>query len=273
MHALTAGGRFLCGEHDGTFVGGCSPEGALAEWRKLPEAERKPGALDVPEQEHHDEIVARPPPGGLILTVHQSALHRDAEGELRRQAHHFPADYGTALRYEPGHDYVWLTAAEWKSLLPPDAPRKGDSYALPAPVAGQIFYNLRDTSQGGSSFPSVTWDPEDVRSQDLKLVVEEIAPVLRLRLEGPVQLQETVKDPGTGAARFDGRLLGYLDYDAKKQAFVRVDVVALGEFQGWHMTSVSNGSLKLSAPYALGVSFELRDVSLAPPSNWHCRQK
>jgi hypothetical protein len=272
MHGLTAGGKFLCGKHDGTVAGGCLPQGALEVWRQLAESERRPGALVIPEQKSRDKVVAQPLPGGLILKVHQSALHRDAGGELKRQAHHYPEEYGTKLKYEPGHDYVWLTAAEWKSLLP-DAPRKGGRFALPASVAEQIAFHLRDTSRHGASFPSVTWAPEDLRAQDLKLTVEEVAPVVRLRLEGPVRLQETVKEPGKGAARFDGRLLGYLDYDAGKKAFVRINVAALGEFRGWHWMGRSKGGLKLTEPYTLGVSFEFRDVSLAPPSNWHGRGK
>jgi len=35
----------------------------------------------------------------------------------------------------------------------------------------------------------------------------------------------------------------------------------------------ARGGLKLTEPYTLGVSFALRDVSLAPPSNWKCREK
>ena len=97
--------------------------------------------------------------------------------------------------------------------------------------------------------------------------------MLRLRLEGPIQLQETVKDPGKGRARFDGSVLGYLEYDTRKKTFVRMDVAALGEFQGWHWMGSARGGLKLTEPYTLGVPFELRDVSLAPPSNWKCREK
>src|SRR5262249_54279357 len=240
--------------------------------RQLPERERKPGALAVPEQKVRDKIVAQLPPGGLILRVHQSALHRDTKGELRRQAHQYPEEYRTQLKYEPGHDTVLLTPAEGKSLLP-EAPHKGDRLALPASITEHIAFHLRDTSRHGGSFPSVTWTARDVRSQDLKLIVEEVATVLRLRLEGPIQLQETVKEPGKGRARFDGRLLGRLAYDTRKKAVVRIEVLALGEFQGWHWMGSSRGGLKLTDPYTLGVSFELRDASLAPPSNWHCRGK
>jgi hypothetical protein len=272
MHALTAGGKFLCGKHDGTIVGGCSPRLALEEWKRLPEAERKPGALKVPEQKFRDKMVAQLPPGALILKVHQSALHRDGKDELRRQAHHYPEEYGTKLKYEPGHDYVWLAPSEWKALLPA-APRKGDRFSVPASVAEQIAYHLRDTSHLGSSSPSATWTPEDVRLQDLHLTVEETAPALRLRLEGQIKLQERAKEPGKGTACFDGRVLGYLEYDATKKTFTRVDVIALGEFRGWHWMGQSRGGLKLSEPYTLGVSFELREVSLAPPSNWNARGK
>jgi hypothetical protein len=272
MHAVTASGKFLCGKHDETVAGGCLPTGVLEVWRTLPESERKPGALVIPEQKVRDKLVAQLPPGGLILRVHQSALHRDTRGELRRQAHQYPEEYGTKLKYEPGHDYVWLTPAQWKVLVP-DSPHKGARLALPAVITEQIAFHLRDTSRHGGSFPSVTWTAKDLRSQDLKLIVEEVAPVLRLRLEGPIQLQETVKDSGKGRARFDGTVLGYLEYDTRKKTFVRMDVAALGEFQGWHWMGSAKGGLKLTEPYTLGVSFELRDVSLAPPSNWKCREK
>ena len=97
--------------------------------------------------------------------------------------------------------------------------------------------------------------------------------MLRLRLEGPIHLQENVKDPGKGRARFDGSVLGYLEYDTRKKTFVRMDVAAVGAFQGWHWVGSAKGGLKLTEPYTLGVSFELRDVSLAPPSNWKCPKK
>jgi hypothetical protein len=248
----------------------------LAEWRKLPAAERQPGGLLIPEQRHHDKIVAQAPPGGLILKVHQSALHRNKQGELRRQAYHYPETYGTRLKYEPGHDYVWLTAAEWQALLPA-APRKGDTFALPAALAEQFTFMLRDTSRLGTSDPSVTWKPGDVRVNELKVTVDDVGPILRLRLDGRVQLRETVKVAGKGAARFDGHLLGYLHYNLEKKAFVRFEVLALGEFQGWQWPAGPNGITssvrQLTPPYMLGVSFALREVSLATPSNWHGRGK
>jgi hypothetical protein len=96
-------------------------------------------------------------------------------------------------------------------------------------------------------------------------------------LAGRVELRETVKDSGKEAARFDGCLLGYLHYSVEKKKFVRFDVVALGEFQGWQWPAGPNGITssvrKLTQPYMLGVSFEFREVSLARPSNWHSRTK
>src|SRR5262249_9778562 len=155
----------------------------------------------------------------LILKVHQSVLHADSHGGLARQAHHFPENYGTRMKYEPGHDYVWLTEPEWKSLIP-ESPRKGQSFALPASITEQIAYNLRDTSRLGRSFPSVIWKPKtDIRAQDLKVIVEDVGPTLRLRLEGPIRLKESAPESGKEAARFDGRLLGYLDYDTAKKSF------------------------------------------------------
>jgi hypothetical protein len=264
MHALTPGGRFLCGKHCGSVTGGCHPTEALKEWMKLPESERRPGAVRVPELGDRDPQTPLPPPGGLVLKVCQSSLHRDAQGELHRQKHLFPDAYGEALRYEPGRDYIWLTRAQCASVVP-EAPRKGLRFPVPAEVADEILYMLRDTSQG-LTFPSARWSPRHIRSREMLLTVEDVsAERLRICLEGSVNLSGFVPEGGKGGeASLDARLLGYLSFDLKKQNFTRFDVVSLGEHVGW------TGDLnhpRLNKPYVLGVTIEIATGgALAPPS-------
>src|SRR5262249_43297050 len=146
--------------------------------------------------------------------------------------------------YEPGRDYVWLTEADWKALVPADR-KKGDRFPLPASVAERLIARLTDWSEANGAH----WQqPEHVRSQDLTLTVEETSSaVLRLRLEGSVRLAHDApkdavryhpslrplhhEDP-KAFARCDARLLGYLTYDRNGKAFTCFDVVALGEYVG-----------------------------------------
>src|SRR5262249_14140415 len=81
MYCVTAGGKRL-GEK---LPWKSLPQKALEEWNKLPEAERKPGAVQVGESTKVDpqRPVQTPPPGGLILRAYIRYLGRDEKGELR----------------------------------------------------------------------------------------------------------------------------------------------------------------------------------------------
>ena len=75
---------------------------------------------------------------------------------------------------------------------------------------------------------------EQILSSNMTLTVEEVSSAgVALRLDGSVLLAhpsgkgvEVNKNVGYG---FDGKYLGYLNYNATKKAFDRFDVVAFGE--------------------------------------------
>lgn len=264
FHAITPSGKFLCGKQCGAFISGCHPAEALKEWMKLPESERKPGAVSVPDLKYRDPFAALPPSGTLVLKAFQSVLHRDAQGELFRQKYLFPEAYKQALRYEPGRDYVWLTEAQWKSIVP-NGVTKGKRFPLPTEVAEEILFSLRDTSQS-MTYPSARWGPRNIRSKELTLEVEEVSSaIVRLRLEGSVHLRGFVREGATfGEAYYEASVLGYLEFDAKRKEFTRFDLVTLGDHQGW---GVGNAATRLNELYVLGVAFEIaRGGCLAQPS-------
>src|SRR5438105_1720202 len=80
IYCLTAGGKLLAYKNAGQ-----DPEvmravlrHALAEWNKLPAAERKAGALRVQEDVSADARYARTlPPGGVIVHVYARILDHD----------------------------------------------------------------------------------------------------------------------------------------------------------------------------------------------------
>jgi hypothetical protein len=206
------------------------PQVGLSEWNKLPERERKPGAVRVPALSGKDAQVHRlyeRPPGMLIAKVYTRPLERNRKGEWIIGTRGSPiADPRTML----GLDHLWLTEAEWKSLLP-ETPRAGDKLPVPRPIVDRMVrFHITLEIQGCTLGHS----PEDIRSCNMTLTVEQVSSAgVRLRLDGSVLLAspagkgvEVDKNKGYG---FDGKYLGYLNYNANKKAFDRFDIVALGD--------------------------------------------
>jgi hypothetical protein len=274
IHAMTADGKFFACQ--GRPCRDCNIRAALEAWNKLPESERKPGAIQIGELGKVDPKIPTPPAGGLTLRVYESRLQGDLTGELRRRDKAETFGWGV---YEPGQDYVWLTEGDWKALVPADR-KKGDRFPLPAGVAGRMIARLTDWSEANGAH----WEPEHVRSQELTLTVEDVtSAAIRLRLDGSVRLAHDApkqavryhaalrplhhEDP-KAFARCDAQLLGYLNYDLGKKAFTRFDVVALGEYVGPLLNSYRNDdgqNFYLIKPCPLGVTFEIAPAGLVVP--------
>lgn len=273
-YVITAGGKMLSKARVSSFVQG------LEEFKKLPEADRKPTVGELGKIDPNWPV---PPLGGLIVRVYQTRLERDPQDILRQPAKFRSFGWGC---YEPGRDTLWLTEAECQSLVPAN-PKKGDQISFPAPLGNRIALSaLRDLSETNG----VTWDQAAVRSLNLKLtVVDTSATETRLSLKGSVSLkndpipaqvectkilalrgragerfQAPPSDEDAPAPRFDARVLGNLTYDREKRAFTRFDVVALGDYVG---ICINPDYAKPKQPYfyviksmPLGIAFEI-----APP--------
>jgi hypothetical protein len=220
-----------------------SPTEGLAQWEKLPEQERQHlddlGAYD-PKRE------PAPPAGGLILKVYARGLTRDAEGrwQIYRNAR-------AHLSQEPGRDHLWLTQAEWRSLVPAD-PKKGARAAVPEGIVDRFCrrYLIDLVRIGGEGGPHRA---QDVRAQKLSLLVDEVtAADVKLRLEGSARFVTHGREHGVPSkeGRVDAfQLLGFLRYDRQKRIFTRFDVVALSATG--HYDEIGEKLLPL------GVAFEL----------------
>jgi hypothetical protein len=227
----------------------------LREWKKLPEDRRKPGAIKVEDLPKTDAAYSRKPPtNGLIVKVFTRILDRK-DGEFCQ---------GTCKTLggdKASRDHLWLTEAEWKSLVPAN-PTKGDRAALPAKIAERICrFHLIDNTRGEPPM----WRREDIRKQDLSLTIEEVTPTtVRLRLEGPVLLASQA-DAAKADRGFDVQLLGHIEYDAAKKAIARFDVAAVGDH--WGEGTYTRNARPGRQP--LGVAFELADpkkaADLVPP--------
>ena len=229
LYVFTAAGKLLWMKNTGGLVEHTRDElrGALAAFRRLPESERGPGGLMVEPWTTVDRRFHREPPAnGLVLKTYTRALDKK-DGRLCASADKVRIG-GLELAPEAQRDHVWLTEAEWKALVPA-APKVGDRVPVPAAIRQRVFrFSLVNSTTGEPPM----WERDQVRSGELHLTVERVtAAAVRLRLEGSAVLS-THPDRARADRGFDGRLLGYLNYDRAKNAFDRFDVVAVGEHWG-----------------------------------------
>jgi hypothetical protein len=198
-------------------------EGALKMWRSLPREQRSQ-LEDLGTFEASREPA--PPPGGLVLNVFARGLVRDGDGVLQIYRH--PKAH---LSREAGRDHLWLTAEEWKRLVPP-RPHVGDRLDVPAAITDRFCrrYLIDLVRIGGEGGPR---RPENVREQRLTLTVTAVtADSITLGLDGSARF--LTFGPENGVSELTGRedafvLRGELRLDRKTGTFRRFDVVGLCE--------------------------------------------
>ena len=276
---VTADGKLL-GKGHLHGVNRAGIDEALRDWNKLPEAERRPGAIKLGERGPIDlkRSTAEPPPGGLILRVHGRYLAHDAKESLRTTTllKDFPGIKQPATAH-PGHfefyseanpDFMWLTESEWKALIPANA-KKGDNFVLPGALIDRMcWYHLLPNAM--VSRIGHTWGEtgpkgkKGIRAKEVTLTVDSVSPAsIRLTLDGFVHLGNAYdpkaapwknqKDYVTSVG-YEARLRGHISYDKTNGAFTRFDVIALGDM--YAETSVDNWLFR-PGRNPVGFTFEL----------------
>jgi hypothetical protein len=245
VYVLTAAGKLLAyrNHHDPAVMRAVFQK-ALGDWRKLPEDQRKPGAVKVPGAGKADVAFDRAPPAGtLIVNVYTRILDKTPDGGF------CAGTCNVAGGDRAARDHLWLTEAEWKALIP-EKPVKGATVAVPRAVAYRLArFHLLDNTRGEPP----AWGRQEMRALKLTLTVAEVSDAaVSLRLEGSALLA-TAADPAKAARGYDARLSGRLRYDRKKRAFDRFDAVAVGEH--WGESALTRRARPGRTP--LGVAFEL----------------
>ncbi len=254
------------------LAGGNGPAGAeyaltrgLAEWNKLSAADRTALPEGAPFAAPQAAL-CQPPAGGLILKSYIRSLKQNADGTLARvrlgdlqDRTAFP-DWNP-IYIEPQRYNVWLTEKEWKSLVP-KSPHTGSRFPVPDGIRYRL---LRFHLVNGTFGLAGVWRRADIRSGELTLTIEQAAPILRMRLEGAALLASDA-DLSRANRGYDARLLGFVEYDAQKEAVTRFDVIALGDYWGG---DYEGGRFKRPGRTPLAIVFELvrgqTAVDLAPP--------
>jgi hypothetical protein len=157
-------------------------------------------------------------------------------------------------------DHMWLTRAEWQSLVPAK-PKAGEKVPLPAALADRLCrWHLNPLLVYGEANPL---ERKEVRAAELTLTVTKVDDArLCLRLDGFAKLGQAAdanaKKSDTACVSsqwgYEPRLLGYLEFDRHKGVFRRFDVVALGDHFG--RLGICDSAARPGLQ-PLGIAFEL----------------
>jgi hypothetical protein len=217
-------------------LGQTNPWKALEAFKQLPESDRKPEVQEVADPEKGIAEL-RPPVGGLVARLYSTPLERTSEGGWVRAARVFTDCYASSGGcVEPGLtqlDMLWMTAAEWRSLVPATA-KKGDSFRIPPvleermiarsvpcanPVGdvGELTLTVQEVSPDGMTVRLEGWSRQGVSFKDSKAAYKKAGP------EG----KGTFAPVGQAT-----RWLGAITFDAKKQAVTAFNIVAIGNAWG-----------------------------------------
>jgi hypothetical protein len=224
-------------------------------YARLPESQRKPAKAI----EDENRPMPLPPKGGLVLTIYDVPLLPAGDG--------FCSGGGSRGVPGPQRQSLWLTEAEWKSIVPAD-PHAGATTEVPAKLVKRIcLFGMRPaTAWHVEHF----WDPDSVRRGEIKLTtLEATASRVRMRVHGSVLLSKKsgiktrsdskIDTPPDLEDRYDARLEGLLVYDRRQKKITKWEMVALGGHQGayWPNVGGKTSCNFTKDPVAIGFAFEL----------------
>lgn len=270
-HWVTSSGYMSCVSPGGKWLGHEPSAKVLEVFGKLPEHEREPGAVKVPDLQPSEATITAPPDGGLVLRVHGRFLGRDEKENLRPiRGDDFPQLRGkeAALRghqflFEPNTEYMWLTKEEWQSLVPA-RPARGDRLAVASAISERMARFHLSPRRALTSEDGIV-AKKDIKAAELTLVVEDVsAQRVRLSVVGFVHHGSEYDDAkatspnGPLGFGYETPIHGVLEYDREKGAFVRFDLVAPGEAWGrWGDANGKSQTIERPGRSPVGFAFEL----------------
>lgn len=265
--ATTAAGRQL-GEDGHLRLRERELAAVLTEYRSLPDAERKPVLEDPSQASPPRRPVPEPPRGGLVIRGFCTYLRQDEKGQFERAAEYYYRENPDRWAAETQSDMLWLTQAEWKSLVPAD-PRPGDRAEVASAIQRRFFSTI------GIDYMEGSVNSLAPRQTTMTITVERVsADGIAMRLDGYGRMGKEFEEGGQSKPNSRGceiRLLGRLNYDTKVGAFDRFDVVGVGEAWGNKMDYVRREIRVDRIPWQYGIACELvrgdSPIDRVPPYN------
>ncbi len=259
-HWVTSSGYMNCVSASGKYLGRRASEKVLEEFRKLPETERKPGAVRVPQINPSEELVPSPPPGGLVLKVHARFMTFDKNGALRyAKGPDFPLLQANPKRMKswelflhPNTEYMWVKKEEWQSLVPAN-PKEGQKSKIPA-ILGERMARFHLTPRRAITSEGGILSKRQIRTANLSLEVKKVTPKkIRFQLTGFIHTGSTYHKSkattpnGPLGPGYETPVYGILEYNRMKKVFERFDIICPGHVWG-RWGDANNNSLPVERP-------------------------
>lgn len=270
-HWVTSSGYMSCVSPSGKWLGHAPSDKVLEAFARLPKDQREPGAVTVADLKPSEVLIPAPPEGGLVLRVHGRFLGREDQGDLRPiRGDDFPQLRGkeSAIRshqflFEPNTEFLWLAREEWQALVPA-RPVKGARLPVASAISERLARFHLSPRRALTSEDGIV-ARKDVKRASLTLMVEEVTPQrLRLQIVGFVHYgtdfdeARATSPNGPLGFGFETPIHGVLEYDRRRETFVRFDVVAPGEVWGrWGDANGKSLSIERPGRTPIGFAFEL----------------
>jgi hypothetical protein len=271
-------------------------QAVLEAFARLPEQDRAPA--DAKPKPDLSQLKPRvePPAGGLTLRRYSRYLMRDGDDYRPAKSvgttfpiYEWMPGYAAAEKKSkaaaapepPQTDNLWVTEAEWRGLVPVD-PKAGDTFAVPETLMQRLYlygFHIYASSESVSTWTMNAPKPaEFLKRAELNAVVEQVtSAAVVVRLQGSFRLDRpTPLLGGKDCPRsYEGQLAGVISYDRAKKALTRLDVVALGNYQGFWIgdsgSTATDGALIAFAFELAGGNAALVDTAPAAAINDRAR--
>ena len=267
---VTSSGYMDCVSAGGKHLGRFPSAKVLEAFRKLPAEDRQPDGGTIANLKPGEAVVPEPPKNGLVLKVHTRAMARADNGAYRYvKVEDYPLKKGNPKSLEehshyfgPNTDYMWITEAEWRSLVVGELAKGQKLEVSNAVVQRLALFHLmprRLTSEGAS------WGKTQLKTARLTLTVEESdARTIRFRAEGFAHLGSSYDETkatspnGPLAFGYEAPLHGILEFDRLNERFTRFDLVALGDVWGrWGDANGKSQTVERPGRQPVPIAFEL----------------
>lgn len=242
---VTSSGYMTCVTADGKLLGTSPTPKVLQKYFELPEIERRPGLLKIPDLEASEKVIPDPPADGMVLRVHARFLAGDNDGKLRHaETTDFPLLCANppALKtwkqfLQPNTEYMWLTKNEWQALVPSD-PKPGQSIAF-NPLIAERLARFHLTPQRATTSEGGIVSKQSVKEATLTARITKVSDnEIHMDVTGKVHWGSDF-DPAKATTPngplkqgFTSSICGRLIYDRQQNRFARFDLLAPGEIWG-----------------------------------------
>jgi hypothetical protein len=197
-------------------------------------------------------------------------MSRSGQGTPRRTPQFYYQENPDAWAAETQSDMLWLTEAEWRSLIP-EKSRPGESLEVPGEIQRRFFSTL------GIDYMEGSVNALPVRKSKLTLTVLEnpsFPTHLTLRIEGFGIMGTPLSSDSQTSERSRGcrvSVSGQIRYDPATRTMTAFDLAGLGQAWGNKMAYTERAIRIQEHPWQYGIACELvtgeTPYDLIPPYN------